>query len=196
MVVFAIGEDTPTRILKATRRALIEHGYGNLTMSKVAAELDGSQGLIHYHFDSREALLAALLEREHEKCVAFFGTLPDDPEERLDRLMDAFVREFHERVEKDEMTTPLLELSAAATDSEPIQTALRNLNAVIREQFEQTIEDGIKAGVFEPVDSAAVARLLMAGADSAEDRWVVGETDEIPAIADALETYVLDEVRR
>lgn len=188
--------DTPTQIIKATRRTLVEHGYDDLSMAKIAEEFEGNQSLIHYHFDSREGLLAALLERERELYVEFFEGFPDDPVERLDRLLDTFVGEFDEWAEESGMAPRFVELSAAATDSESIRTALRDLYALFREEFEQTIADGVEAGVFEPVDPAEVARLLMAGNESAMQRWVVGEPDEIPAIADALEAYVLSEVRR
>lgn len=188
--------DTSTQILKAARRALIEHGYDDLSMATVAEEFDGSQSLIHYHFDSREGLLAALIEREQELYIELFDSFPEDPEERLERLMNVFVREFDEWAEESGMAVRFVELSAAATHSEPIRTALRDLNALFREEFEQTIADGVNAGVFEPVDPAQVARLLLAGVDSAMDRWVVGEPDEIPMIADALDAYVLEEVRR
>jgi AcrR family transcriptional regulator len=46
--------------LQATRSLLIEHGYDGLSMAAVAEMFGGSQSLIHYHFDTREGLLAAL----------------------------------------------------------------------------------------------------------------------------------------
>jgi AcrR family transcriptional regulator len=196
MVADASGADTATRIVEATRRVLIEHGYDDLSMAKIATEFDGNQSLIHYHFDSREGLLVALLERERELYVEFFGEFPDDPEKRLDRLLDTFVGDFTEWAEESGMAPRFVELSAAATDSEPIQTALRDLYTLFREELERAIADGIEAGVFEPVDPAPVARLLLAGNESAMQRWLVGEPDEIPAIADAIERYVLAEVRR
>lgn len=196
MVADTPDADTPTQIVQAARRTLIEHGYDDFSMSNVATEFDGSQSLIHYHFDSREGLLAALLERERELYVEFFEEFPDDPAERLEELLDTFLREFTEWAEESGMAPRFVELFAAATDSEPIRTALRDLYALLREQFEQTIADGIEAGVFEPVDPALVAHLLLAANESAMQRWLVGEHDEIPAIADALERYVLTEVRR
>lgn len=188
--------DTSRRIVEAARRALVEYGYDGLSMAKVAAEFEGSQSLIHYHFESREGLLAALLERERELYVELFEEFPEDPEERLDRLLDTFVREFDEWAEESGMAPRFVELFAAAPDSDPVRGALREFYALIREEFERTIAEGVESGVFEPVDPAAVARLLLAGADSAMDRWLLGEPDEIPAIADAIEGYVLTEVRR
>lgn len=188
--------ETSTRIIRATRRALIEHGYDGLSMAKVADEFDGSQSLIHYHFDSREGLLAALLERERDLYADLFEEFPTAPDARLERTMDEFIRNFDEWAEESGMAVRIVELYAAATNSERIRTALRELYALFRAEFEQTIADGIEAGVFEQVDPGHVARLLLAGVDSAMNRWVMDESDEIPLIADALEAYVLTEVRR
>lgn len=189
-------DDTATRILEAARQVLIDDGYDGLSMAAVADEFDGSQSLIHYHFDSREGLLAALLERERELYVEFFESFPDDPEARLDELMDVLVREFEAWAEESGMAPRIVELTAAATDSEPIRTALRNLYVQFRDEFERTIADGIEAGVFQPVDPERVARLMLACVDSALFRWVADEPDEIPLIADALDAYVLAEVRQ
>ncbi len=188
--------DTATRILEAARRALVERGYDNLSMSAVAAEFDGSQSLIHYHFDSREGLLAAVIAQERERYAEFFESFPEDPAERLDRLTEVLIRDLAEWAEESGMATRIVELYAAATDAEPIRTELRELNALFRKEYERTIADGIEAGVFEPVDPGEVARLLVAGMDSALDRYMLGEPEEIPRIADALEAYVLGEVRR
>jgi AcrR family transcriptional regulator len=140
--------------------------------------------------------LVALLERERNLYVDFFKGLPDDPTERLEQLLNTYLREFTEWAEESGMAPRFVELFAAGTDSDPIRTALRDLFALFREQFEQTIADGIREDVFESVDPAQVARLLVAANESAMQRWLLDEPDEIPAIADAIERFVLTEVRQ
>jgi len=188
--------DTPTRILEAARRTLVEYGYDDFTMARVTEEFDGSQSLIHYHFDSREGLLVALLERERERYVEFFEAFPDEPDARLEELLETFLREFTQWAEDSGMAPRYVELFAAGTDSAPIRSALRDLYGLFRQEFERAIADGIEADRFEPVDPAAVARLLMAANESAMQRWLLDEPEEIPAIADAVERFVLSEVRR
>lgn len=46
--------NTRDAILEATGIVLAEYGYAGLSMAKVAEEFDGSQSLIHHHFDSKE----------------------------------------------------------------------------------------------------------------------------------------------
>jgi AcrR family transcriptional regulator len=54
-------EQRRTDILEATRRVVLERGFGNTRVSDVAAELGVSTGLIHYHFASKNELLAETL---------------------------------------------------------------------------------------------------------------------------------------
>ncbi|CAA9301030.1 MAG: hypothetical protein AVDCRST_MAG11-829 [uncultured Gemmatimonadaceae bacterium] len=51
----------PERILEAAARRVRTHGGADTSMQDVAAEAGVSKALIHYHFKSREALLARLV---------------------------------------------------------------------------------------------------------------------------------------
>lgn len=57
----ASGEAQP-RILAATAARLLAGGAANLNMQDVADEADVSKGLIHYHFHTKELLLARTVE--------------------------------------------------------------------------------------------------------------------------------------
>jgi TetR/AcrR family transcriptional repressor of bet genes len=48
-------------ILDAFARVLADHGYAGATIAAVATEAEVAPGLIHYHFDDKEDLLASLL---------------------------------------------------------------------------------------------------------------------------------------
>ena len=50
-----------TEILGAFARVLADHGYAGATIAAVATEAEVAPGLIHYHFDDKEDLLASLL---------------------------------------------------------------------------------------------------------------------------------------
>ena len=59
-----------------------EHGIGDTSMRTLAAELGTSGRMLHYHFGSREGLLAAVVERVErgERAVlAGYLTETDDP---------------------------------------------------------------------------------------------------------------------
>lgn len=52
------------RILDAAVRLIAHYGYDKTTVSDIAREAGVSKGAIYLHFDSKEALFEALLERE------------------------------------------------------------------------------------------------------------------------------------
>src|SRR5882672_10845490 len=51
-----------TTIVRATIRCLARDGYTGLTMKKVAREAGVSQGILHYYFADKRAILVAALE--------------------------------------------------------------------------------------------------------------------------------------
>src|SRR5207249_9396963 len=51
-----------TAIVRATIRCLARDGYTGLTMKKVAREAGVSQGILHYYFADKRAILVAALE--------------------------------------------------------------------------------------------------------------------------------------
>src|SRR2546427_1614844 len=51
-----------TAIVRATVRCLARDGYTGLTMKKVAREAGVSQGILHYYFADKRAILVAALE--------------------------------------------------------------------------------------------------------------------------------------
>src|SRR3954451_20922752 len=56
------GTETRTRILQAAVRCLSEGGLDEVRIARVARIANVSTGLVHYHFDTRELLLAEALE--------------------------------------------------------------------------------------------------------------------------------------
>jgi AcrR family transcriptional regulator len=56
------GAETRARILQAAVRCLAEGGIDDVRIARVARLAGVSTGLVHYHFDTREVLLAEALE--------------------------------------------------------------------------------------------------------------------------------------
>ncbi|MFC7186572.1 TetR/AcrR family transcriptional regulator [Halorubrum yunnanense] len=59
---FAEPTDTRQAILGAAFRALCEHGYADLTISRIGEEFDKSPSLVYHHYDGKDELLVDLLE--------------------------------------------------------------------------------------------------------------------------------------
>lgn len=189
-------QSTKEEILDATRVALGEYGYTDLSMGKIAEEFGRSQSLLHYHFDSKEKLLAAMVRRERAEYGDLAESLPTDPEQRLDALTDLFVREYSSWAEDEPMAVRYTELLASAHDSDPIRRELRAFFAQIRSLFVETVREGVETGVFTNVDPEQVGHLMYAASTSASEHWLTGEPDAEETIADALEVFVVSEVKQ
>lgn len=189
--------DQPTRdaIMEATFTALTKHGYAGLTMQKIADEFDKSKSLLHYHYDTKDELLVALLDY-------MLGQLDErlaldeesDPLERLTTLVDMLLfgpdREAHKAFQ-----TTLLELRAQAPYNEAFREQLTTNDAAIHDLFVDIVADGVEQGTFREVDPDAVATLVLSALQGARVRWVTLDEDDAPdELRDALFTYLVDEL--
>ncbi len=57
------GDSTPARLLDATERLIGEHGVDGVSLRAINAAANSNVAAAHYHFGSKEALVAAALER-------------------------------------------------------------------------------------------------------------------------------------
>src|SRR5580692_3644345 len=66
------GEATREKVIQGALRTLAQHGVTATTTRKIAAECGVPLATLHYHFDSKSALLLAVLDAINEEVVAAF----------------------------------------------------------------------------------------------------------------------------
>jgi AcrR family transcriptional regulator len=76
----ARGDDTRTLILDAARDALAQDGYTKTTTRTIAERAGVQLSLVHYHFRTKQQLLAAILARENERLLGRQRELYASPE--------------------------------------------------------------------------------------------------------------------
>lgn len=89
-------------ILEATCEVVIERGFAGTRIADVAKRLNVSNSLIHYHFDSKESLLAAAFEYYARKDLAEMERdieLGQSAAAQLWRLIESYVPEGSDDVE-------------------------------------------------------------------------------------------------
>src|SRR2546428_10272026 len=83
-------------IVRATIRCLARDGYSGLTMRRVAREAKVSQGILHYYFADKRAILVAALETVaadlDRRVAAAQDRGPKDARARLLALVEACLR--------------------------------------------------------------------------------------------------------
>lgn len=58
------------QIVAGMMRAMATHGYERATIQRIAAEIDITPGLIHYHFETKQAILLATLDEISDRMSA------------------------------------------------------------------------------------------------------------------------------
>nr|MBU6203067.1 TetR family transcriptional regulator C-terminal domain-containing protein [Acidobacteriota bacterium] len=89
-------------ILEATCKVVIDRGFAGTRIADVAKRLNVSNSLIHYHFDSKEALLAAAFEYYARKDLSEMERdieLGQSATAQLWRLIESYVPEGSDDVE-------------------------------------------------------------------------------------------------
>ncbi len=184
-------------ILDGVYRALCTHGYAELTMQDIASECDKSTSLLHYHYDTKEDLLVAFLDNMLSEYETRLGEERDrPPETRLVRFLARFVFDPDED-ERQSFHVALLEMRSQGPFNERIREQLRRSDALLRETAVEILQDGIDAGVFEPIDVDRTAALLVAALDGARTRQITlveAEDTYTRTVVEELLTHVVEPI--
>lgn len=85
---------TRQRILDAAYVLFRRKGYKRVSMDEIAATARVTKRTLYYHFESKDALLAAMLEAQHDLALAAFATFADRLGGSPKVIIDAFFREL------------------------------------------------------------------------------------------------------
>lgn len=85
---------TRQRILDAAYVLFRRKGYTRVSMDEIAAAATVTKRTLYYHFESKDALLAAMLEAQHHLALAAFRTFADRLSGSPSAIVDALFREL------------------------------------------------------------------------------------------------------
>jgi AcrR family transcriptional regulator len=178
--------ETTEQILQATRCVLCEHGYAELTVQRIADRSSLTSAAIHYHFDTKEALLNAFLDHLLEEFERRLAVDSDDPRDRLETFLETV---FAPAEADDDFATALMELKAQAPYQETYRARFREMDERMRTVVADAVRDGVEAGHFEAADPEATARFVVTAINGGHVREVA--LGESPAETRRLvETYL------
>jgi AcrR family transcriptional regulator len=151
------------QIVRATIRCLARAGYSGLTMKTVAREAGVSQGILHYYFADKRAILVAALDAVtadlDRRVAAAQARGARDARARLRALVTACLRLA---LEEREFWVVFVEFWGEMMHDE----RLREINAALyrrmRRQIGALVAEGIRAGTFRRVDSVQAAAVILA----------------------------------
>jgi AcrR family transcriptional regulator len=165
-------EGASEEIMDGVYRALCANGYAELTMQEIADECAKSKSLLHYHYDTKENLLAAFLDGILSDYEDRFACRADRaPAERLVEFVARFVFTPGED-DRGSFHLALLEMRSQGPFNERIQAQLDRSDELLRDNVANILQAGIDKGAFEPVDVDRTAALLVATLDGARTRHI------------------------
>jgi len=150
-------------ILTAAAQVLSEHGYAGTTISRVAETAGVSRGLLHYHFKTKEEMLAEVLQANMEKSVAMTDTIFSDcksAESFADNLITAVKSLFDTN---PQYLNLFLEGVVTARHSDAVRRALESLYTSFRESLKDGLSEMERAGIISPAIPPDGLAALIAG---------------------------------
>jgi AcrR family transcriptional regulator len=177
--------------IEAGRRLIQTRGYERFTIEDLLAEVGASKGAFYHYFDSKPALLEAVVERFADEVVAAAASVVTDPRlpavEKLERYFAAIAaRKTAERHFLEEL------LRVWYSDENAIvrEKTRRQTIRLVAPHIAAIIRQGIAEGTIALVDPDEMARVVLALLLDAGD-----EAGEL-YLARRNGTVTLDAVRR
>lgn len=156
-------DERRAQIVDGLQAVMATHGYERATVAEIAKAASLTPGLVHYHFESKQQILLALIDRlagVWRARAAHEASPGDVPRERLGRLLDAWLG-LDARADAAAVAC-WVTLSAEALR----QPAVRELYvAALREAkaaLEHAVRDVLEREQRAATEAAAIAAALMA----------------------------------
>jgi AcrR family transcriptional regulator len=167
------------RILAAAVERIARDGIDEVRIARIAMDAGVSTSLVHYHFETREALLEQALEYSYELAgdvrLADAEAAGLDGVERLAAMIDQFLP-YPGMLERDWILW--VELWLRAVRHPEMRPTAARLYERMRDWFAEAIADGIERGDLQTTaEPARIADRVMALADGYGVRVLFGDLE-------------------
>jgi AcrR family transcriptional regulator len=159
-------QPTRQRILDAAYGLFRRKGYTRVSMDEIATASAVTKRTLYYHFESKDQLLAAVLEAQHHLALAAFRTFGDKLAGSVEDIIDTLFRDLAVWSDKPRwagsgFTRLVIEL--ADLPGHPARTIARRHKAMLEAHLAELLAG---ANVDQPRESAREIWLLSEGAIS------------------------------
>ena len=150
------------RMLDAAVKRIASEGIDDVRIARIAMDAGVSASLVHYHFESREALLAEALEHSYERAGMLRTTAGDERLTSSARLREMIDQCLPLGGDLRDDWLLWVELWLRASRHPELRPTAAKLYARMHEWFAQEIEAGIAGGELTGCDVARVVDRLLA----------------------------------
>ncbi len=186
----ASGERTRRGLIEAAAQLVAEVGWDAVTTRQIAQRAAANQGLIHYHFASKEGLLRAAFEVALRETFGEPGAaLTDAPS--VAGAAGEIVRGLHPGDVVEPLALFSVEAMSRAARDDQIRAPMRDVLAEFRDRVASRIAAGQQRGELpRQLDPAGTATLLGALFDGLGLHVLIDPSIDLDRTADALETLL------
>ncbi|KDS91538.1 transcriptional regulator [Halorubrum saccharovorum] len=183
-------------IMEATYRALLKHGYADLSISRIADELDKSKAAIYYHYDTKDDLLVAFLDFAVDRFEETIETeTGDEPPEDLEHVIEKLLP-LQPDEEQRQLQAVLVGLRSQAVTNEVFREQFTQIDERLAATVRSIVERGIDDDTFRDVDPSRVAEHILATVNGAMYGRVTTDRKSAAAAARvSLASYIDSELR-
>ena len=150
------------RILDAAVKLIAREGINDVRIARIAMEAGVSPSLLHYHFASRDALLAEALEHSYELAGTIRIGPDDEPAPAAARLRTMIDQCLPAPGALRDDWLLWVELWLHAARRPELRPTAAKLYARMHEWFGETIAEGQASGEFHVTDAARTIDRLLA----------------------------------
>ena len=187
--VYAIRRDA---FVDVARRLIQTKGYERTSIQDVLDALDASRGAFYHYFDSKGALLEAVLDRMVDEAMARIAPVMDDPDipapEKL-RLVFSGIAAY--KADQRDLVLAILGVWLS-DDNAVVRERLRRRQATaLAAILDRIVAQGISEGAFHvdtPDHVGAVLVALQQGAGETASRLYLGRRDGTVTFAEVVAT--------
>jgi AcrR family transcriptional regulator len=159
-------------------------GYEQMSIQDVLDAVDASRGAFYHYFDSKQALLEAMVDRITDGALAAVAPVVDDPDlaaiPKLERFFSG-IAQF--KTDRKALMVEFIKVWRSDDNAIMREKVRRTLVGRVAAILARVIEQGIAEGVFaidSPGETAAILMMLTTGfQDAATDLFLAREAKTI-----------------
>lgn len=149
-------ERTRIDILDAALKQFQRFGLRKTTLEDIASAMGKKKSFLYYYFESKDAILTAVVQREMDDIISHTRQLVDAQPTPQDKLRAFFTAPLLQMLDRLRTFSQIIEELRTSGDELGKMTNLRyTINQREEALFLAILNEGISEGIFRPMDEAA-----------------------------------------
>ncbi len=167
------------------QRLIQGKGYEQMSVQDVLDELDASKGAFYHYFDSKEALLEAVVERFGDEVMATLAPIVDDPDlSAIQKIEAVFAGIARWKAARKDLVLAILEVwvsdDNAIVREKLRRTSVRGLVPLLAAIIGQGIDDGLFTASSPDAAARIVVSLMHGFNEEATELFIARQANTIP----------------